>query len=155
MWFSDRKNQHHQERYKTWELVTPLKSTESKPLWVRPSDLGAKEPPGDSDACWNLHHQPNKGLPWWLRQWRICLQCGRPGFDPWVEKIPRRKAWQPTWVFFPGWTEEPGRPQSMGLQRVGHDWAIKHTHTLIKSKPDSELQPSGFQKIKEQKPNNP
>ena len=21
------------------------------------------------------------------------------------------------------WTEEPGRPQSMGLQRVGHDWA--------------------------------
>ena len=23
------------------------------------------------------------------------------------------------------WTEEPGRLQSMGLQRVGHDWAIK------------------------------
>ena len=21
-------------------------------------------------------------LPWWLRQQRICLQCGRPGFDP-------------------------------------------------------------------------
>ena len=21
------------------------------------------------------------------------------------------------------WTEEPGRLQSMGLQRVGHDWA--------------------------------
>ena len=24
------------------------------------------------------------GLPWWLRQWRILLQCRRPGFDPWV-----------------------------------------------------------------------
>ena len=24
------------------------------------------------------------------------------------------------------WTEEPGRLQSMGLQRVGHNWA--HTH---------------------------
>ena len=23
------------------------------------------------------------------------------------------------------WTEEPGRLQSMGLQIVGHDWAIK------------------------------
>ena len=23
------------------------------------------------------------------------------------------------------WTEEPGRLQSMGLQRVGHNWAIK------------------------------
>ena len=24
------------------------------------------------------------------------------------------------------WTEEPGGLQSMGLQRVGHDWATKH-----------------------------
>ena len=23
------------------------------------------------------------------------------------------------------WTEEPGGPQSMGSQRVGHNWAIK------------------------------
>ena len=34
------------------------------------------------------------GLPWWLRQWRICLQCGKPGFDPWVGKIPWRREWQ-------------------------------------------------------------
>ena len=26
----------------------------------------------------------------------------RPGFDPWVGKIPWRRAWQPTPVFFPG-----------------------------------------------------
>ena len=25
------------------------------------------------------------------------------------------------------WTEEPGGPQSMGLQRVGHNWPTKHT----------------------------
>ena len=30
------------------------------------------------------------------------------------------------------WTEEPGRLQSTGLQRVGHDWATNiHTHTHI------------------------
>ena len=29
------------------------------------------------------------------------------------------------------WTEEPGRPQSMGSQRVEHDWATKHTHILL------------------------
>ena len=30
------------------------------------------------------------------------------------------------------WTEEPGRLQSMKLQRVGHDWATNtHTHTLL------------------------
>ena len=27
------------------------------------------------------------------------------------------------------WTEEPGGLQSMGLQRVRHDWVTKHTHT--------------------------
>ena len=27
------------------------------------------------------------------------------------------------------WTEEPGRLQSMGLQRVRHNWATAHTHT--------------------------
>jgi len=45
-------------------------------------------------------------------------------FDPWVRKIPWRRAWQPTPVFLPREsprTGEPGRPQSMGLQRVGHD----------------------------------
>ena len=29
---------------------------------------------------------------------------GRPGFDPWVEKIPWRRAWQTTPVFLPGET---------------------------------------------------
>ena len=27
------------------------------------------------------------------------------------------------------WTEEPGRLQSMGSQRVGHDWLVKHSST--------------------------
>ena len=45
-------------------------------------------------------------------------------FDPWVGKIPWRRAWQPTPVSLPGeppWTEEPGGLQSMGSHRVGHD----------------------------------
>ena len=33
---------------------------------------------------------------------RIRLQCGRPGFSPWVGKIPWRRAWQPTPVFLRG-----------------------------------------------------
>ena len=53
-------------------------------------------------------------------------QCQRLGFHPWLRKIPWRKAWQPTPVFLPGefpWTEEPGRLQSLGSQRVGHNWS--------------------------------
>ena len=41
-----------------------------------------------------------------------------------------RRAWQPTPVFLPGespWTEEPGGLQSMGSQRVGHNWATKQS----------------------------
>ena len=33
---------------------------------------------------------------------KICLQCGRPGFDPWFGKIPWRKEHLPTPVFWPG-----------------------------------------------------
>ena len=31
-------------------------------------------------SAWN-------GLLWWLRWQRICLQCRRPVFNPWVGKI--------------------------------------------------------------------
>ena len=53
-----------------------------------------------------------------------CRKLRGHGFDPWVGKIPCRRAWQPTPVFLPAespWTEEPGGLQSMGSQRVGHD----------------------------------
>ena len=33
---------------------------------------------------------------------RVCLQCWRSGFDPWVGKSPWRRKWQPTPVFLPG-----------------------------------------------------
>ena len=49
----------------------------------------------------------------------ICLQFGRPGFDPWVGKIPWRRTWQPTPVFLPGespWTEDPSGLPSVGSQ---------------------------------------
>ena len=33
---------------------------------------------------------------------KICLQCRRPGFNPWVGKIPWRRERLPTPVFWPG-----------------------------------------------------
>ena len=33
---------------------------------------------------------------------KIHVQCGRPGFDPWVGKIPWRRERVPTSVFWPG-----------------------------------------------------
>ena len=37
----------------------------------------------------------------WLRRLSVCLQCGRPGLDPWVGKIPWRRKWQSTPVLLP------------------------------------------------------
>ena len=65
-----------------------------------------------------------KEFPWWLRQWKICLQCKRPGFDPWIGKIPWRRerlrtpsilAWRIPWTTVYGLSES--------LAQVGHNWA--------------------------------
>ena len=54
---------------------------------------------------------------------RICPQCGRPGFDPWIGKIPRRREWLPTQVFLP---EEFRRQRSL----VGYSvWGRKELDT--------------------------
>ena len=56
----------------------------------------------------------------------------------WFGKIPWRRAWQPTPVFLPGespWTEELGGLQSMGLRRVRHDRATKHSTALASLNP--------------------
>ena len=78
-------------------------------------------------------------------------------FDPWVGKISLEEAWQSTLVFLPGeshqlkrnenmkiyklerssslfawkvpWMEEPGRLQSMGLQRVGFYFTFPGKHS--------------------------
>ena len=47
-------------------------------------------------------HSSILGLPLWLSWYRICLQYGRPGLDPWVGKIPWRRERLPTPVSWPG-----------------------------------------------------
>ena len=92
--------------------------------------LGQEDPLGKAQTT----HSSILGLPW-RRVVQIVKnpQYRRSGFDPWVGKIPWRRAWQPTPVFLPGefpWMEEPGRLQSMRSQRVRHNSTIKLTHTF-------------------------
>ena len=46
------------------------------------------------------------------------LECRRPGFDPWVGKIPWRRIWQPTPVLLPG--ESHGGRSLVGYSPWGH-----------------------------------
>ena len=100
-----------------------------------------KEEPGrlqsrwsqESDTTlWLNHHPIESSLSWWLRLQRLCLlmqEIQVPSLD---QKDPLEKgmtfhssilAWRIPW------TEEPGGLQSMGSQRVRHDWLM---HTTAK-----------------------
>ena len=53
---------------------------------------------------------------------------------------PRRREWQSTPVFF-AQAESSGGLQSVGSQRIGHNWAInRHTHTAFYSYPQNPVQ---------------
>ena len=80
-----------------------------------------------------------------------CGGCKRPGFSPWVRKIPWRRAWQPTPVLLPGdspWTEEPGGLQSIGNQRIRHGWRSltrMHAHAQAPGTQASAVTARGLQ----------
>ena len=70
---------------------------------------------GNFTSCFSLfllRNKKSRGLPRWLSCERICLQCRRCGFEPWVGKIPLEEemvthssilAWKIPW------TKESGR----------------------------------------------
>ena len=65
----------------------------------------------------------DKGLPWWLKnclpmqEMRVLSLGGEYPLEKDMATYSSILAWKIPW------TEEPGRLQSTGLQRVGHDWA--------------------------------
>ena len=78
----------------------------------------------------------------------ICMQGGRPGFDPWIGKIPWRRKWQPTPVFLPGesWTEEPGGLESWQatVHRIAKSWTGLNDFTFT----FMQMTPPLWQKVK-------
>jgi len=50
-------------------------------------------------------YTPHLGLPGGSDGKESAYKCRRPGFDPWVGKIPWRREWQPTPVILPIYTQ--------------------------------------------------
>ena len=74
----------------------------------------------------NSSHCFRFGLPRWRTGKESTCQSRRRRFDPWVRKIPLEQemaAHSSILAWRIPWTERPGRLQSMGSQRVRHDWA--------------------------------
>ena len=60
-----------------------------------------------------------------------CRRCKRCKFNPWLRRIPWSRKWRFTLVFLPGkfhGQRSLGGQQSMGSQRVGHNWVTEHSH---------------------------
>ena len=62
---------------------------------------------------------------------KICLECRRPGFDPWIRKTPGRREWLPIPVFLPG--KYYGQRSLEGYSPWGHKESdlTEHTHTHL------------------------
>ena len=62
-----------------------------------------------------------------------CRRFNRPGFSPWVGKIPWKRSWQPSPIFLPG--ESHGQRSLVGYNPSGHrvryDWGDLAPHTLL------------------------
>ena len=83
-------------------------------VWVRGNDLMVKV-------------MKKMGLPWWLSSKEFTANAGDTGSVPGSGRFPGEEngnlssilAWEILW------TEEPGKLQSMGSQRVEHSLATK------------------------------
>ena len=60
-------------------------------------------------------------LPWWLRWKNLPAMHETWVWIPWVFSMPGESPW----------TEEPDGLQSMGSERVIHDWVTKHIHACV------------------------
>ena len=87
---------------KFWEMEAsegqiPVRRAERAPRFASPAWWLRKKFVGSGNGPYLFF----SGLPLWLSWERICLQCERPGFNPWVGKIPWRRERLPTPVFWP------------------------------------------------------
>ena len=113
MWELDYKESWTQKNWCFWTVVlektleSPLDSKEIQPvhpkgnqswIFIGGTDAKAETPilwPPDVEN-WLIGKDPDAGKDWRQEKKMTVhfLQCGRPGFDPCVGKIPWRRAWQ-------------------------------------------------------------
>ena len=108
-----------------------LRSTELKPLATWKTALSTSlSHPQDSDVLSVLRASVLEArASRWLSGKECACQCRRPGFDPWVGKIPWRRKWQPTAVVLPGESQGQRSPSGCsprGCKRVRHNRACIH-----------------------------
>ena len=80
------------------------------------------------------------GLPRWCsgkESTRQCRGCRRPGFNPWLGKIPWRRKWQPTPAFLPGEFHRQRSLAGYSPRSCKESDTTEHTHIYTSLSPYS------------------
>ena len=115
---------------KTDKYRNPLDSKEIQPvhpkgnqswIFIGRTDAEAETPNTLATWCEELTHWKR---PWCWERLKAWREGDDGGWDGWMASPTQ---WTRVWVNFGSWwwTGRPGMLQSMGLQRVRHDWAIE------------------------------
>ena len=88
-------------------------------------------------------HSSILGLSLWLSWWRICLKSGRPGFYPWVGKIPSWRERLPTPVFWPGEFHGLCSPWGHKESDTTEQLSLSHSHIYSRQRQKWERVKSG------------
>ena len=120
-----------QNIYKNWLYILSLKGNFNK--YLRVIFIGRTDAEAEASILWppDAKNWLTGKKPWpWER-----LKAGEGdarGWDGWMAPLTQ---WTRVWASSGSWwwTGKPGVLQSMGLQRVGHDWATKLNWRMILS----------------------
>ena len=100
-----------------YRIYLPMQETQERQV----QSLGREDPLEEEMATHSCILAWKLGAYLVAQRLKICLECGRPGFDPWVGKIPWRRKLQPTPVLLPG--ESHGGRSLVGYSPWGRkDW---------------------------------
>ena len=121
----------------SWESLglqrDPTSPSKGKQSWIFTGSTDAKAETPNSLATW-CEEQTHLKRPWCWERLKMGGEADDRGWDGWMV-LPTQWTW--IWVSSGSWwwTRRPGVLQSMGSQRVGHDWVTELNWTELIAKP--------------------
>ena len=138
LWELDGKKDRVPRNWCLWTVVlektpeSPLDGREIEPVNLRGNHwilIGRTDAEAEASVFWSLDENSRLiGSPWCWEWLRAEGEEGIRGLDGWTASPMQ---WTRTWAYSRRWWG-PGRPdmlQSMGSQRIGHDWATEQQIT--------------------------
>ena len=109
-------------------LENPLDTKEIQPVRAKEDQSWVFTGRTDAEAETPILWPPDE-RPWCWERLKVRGEGDDRGWDGWMA-LPTQWRW--IWASSGSWSGKPGVLQSMGLQRVGHDWATELSWASVK-----------------------